>query len=76
MKNSTKVVTIVVLATLFALSYSVAFAGNENATTAKNMTNVTTNETNVTENMINATENMTNVTSPFAKAKGVVVVKR
>jgi hypothetical protein len=69
MKNSTKVGIIVCLTIVLAFSLSVAFAGNEK-------TNVTKNMTNVTKNVTNVTKNMTNATNPFAKAKGVVVVKR
>jgi hypothetical protein len=73
MKNTTIFGILMVLATLLAISLSVAFAENENATAAKN------NTTNVTNNVINATwpnmtwtnmtTNMTNVTSPFESAK-------
>jgi hypothetical protein len=73
MKNTTIFGILMVLATLLVFSLSIAFAGNENATAAKN------NTTNVTKNVINATwpnmtwtnmtTNMTNVTSPFERAK-------
>jgi hypothetical protein len=81
MKNSTKVGIIICLTILLALSFSVAFAGNEKTNTTKsvnmtkNMTNTTTNITmpqNITNvtNMTNVTTNKTNVTSSFENAKG------
>ena len=90
MRKSTKVVLAVFLATFIVLSLSVAFAANEKATTTKNVTDTTKNVTNTTKNMTNLTKNMTpainitgnitnatmNMTNPFAKAKGIVVVKR
>jgi hypothetical protein len=87
MKSSTKVGIIVCLAVLLALTFSVAFAGNENTSATKsvnatkNMTNVTKNIT-MPQNMTNVTENMTvpqnmtnvtkNATNTFANAKGSV----
>ena len=76
MKNATIFAIIVVLATLMAFSWSVAFAGNENANAKNDTTNVTENMTNVTTNITNVTGNLPNATNTFAETKGVVVVKR
>jgi hypothetical protein len=78
MKNSTKLGIIVCLAVLLALSFSVAYAGNDKTNATKsvnNTTNVTKNitmpqnMTNVTKNMTNATKNITN---GFKDVKGLL----
>jgi len=73
MKNSTKLGIIVCLAVLLALSFSVAYAGNDKTNVTKSVNNTTNVTKNITmpQNMTNVTKNMTNVTGPFEKAKGL-----
>ena len=63
------------MAILLALSFSVAFAGDEkvNATTSMNTTTNITMLQNMT-NVTNETTNLTNATNSFAKAKGAIPI--